>query len=146
MKLTPYILVALSFIGLADTAYLAYFAYLNTVPGCALSGCEQVLTSEYSKFFGVPLAYFGLVYYSYMLALSVLLAIDEHSRTLAWAALVYTAVGVLLSAYFEFYIQGVLIGAYCLYCAISAAATLGLVLAAGYHLRVIRAASFATRT
>ncbi|TSC68228.1 MAG: vitamin K epoxide reductase [Parcubacteria group bacterium Gr01-1014_56] len=135
MKLTPYILIALSFVGLADTLYLSYFAYLNLVPGCAIGGCEAVLTSAYSKFLGVPLAYIGVVFYVYMLALSVLLAIDEHSRTLAWAALAYTAVGVLFSVYFEFYIQGVLIGAYCMYCAISALVTLGLTLTAGWHLR-----------
>lgn len=139
MKLTPYILIALSFIGLADTAYLSYFAYLNVVPGCAIGGCEQVLTSQYSKFFGVPFAYIGLVYYTYMLALSIMLAMDDRSRVLALAALAYTGVGVVLSAFFEFYIQGILIGAYCMYCAISALTTLGLVLTATYHIRHRRA-------
>ena len=140
MRLTPYLLIALSFVGLAVTAYLSYFAYLNVVPGCALGGCEQVLTSQYSKFFGVSLAYIGLVYYVYLLALSVLIAIDENSRTLAWAALLYTAVGAILSAYFEFYIQGVLIGAYCMYCGISALVTLGAVLVASWHVRVSKRA------
>ncbi len=133
MKLTPYILIAITFIGLADTMYLSYFAYLNAVPGCAIGGCEVVLTSAYSKFFGVPLAYIGLVYYVYMLALAILLTMDEHSKTLARAALAYSAVGVLFSIYFEFYIQGTLIGAYCMYCAISALTTLALAATAGWH-------------
>ena len=135
MKLTPYILVALAFVGLADTLFLSYFAYLNLVPGCAIGGCEQVLTSVYSKFFGVPLAYLGLVYYAYMLALALLLAADDNSRVLARAALLYTTVGVLFSVYFEFYIQAMVIGALCMYCAISAAITLGLLLTSVYHLR-----------
>jgi len=134
MKLTPYFLIALSFVGLAVSAYLSYFAYLNIVPGCALGGCEQVLTSPHSKFFGVPYAYIGLVYYTYLLALAILLTLDDRSRTLAWAAVLYTGVGLVLSAYFEFYIQGVLIGAYCMYCAISALVTLGATIVAGWHL------------
>ena len=135
MPLAPYILIALTFVGLADTAYLSYFAYLNAVPGCAIGGCETVLTSTYSKFFGIPLAYIGLVYYAYMFALAFLLSLDPKSKVLTWATLGYTAVGILLSAYFEFYIQGVLIGTYCMYCAISALTTLGLFLTAGWHWR-----------
>ncbi len=135
MPLTPYFLIALSFIGLADTAYLSVFAYLNAVPSCAIGGCEQVLTSEYSKFFGVPLAYIGLVYYVYLFALLVLVAGEPKSRTLAWATVGYTLVGLLLSVVFEFYIQGTLIGAYCMYCAISAITTLLLAGTAVWHLR-----------
>ncbi len=139
MPLGPYLLIALSFIGLADTAYLSYFAYLNAVPGCAIGGCEVVLTSQYSKFFGVPLAYLGLVYYAYLFLLAVLMTIDHKSRVLAGAMLLYTLLGLVLSAIFEFYIQGVLIGTYCMYCAISALTTLGLAVAAGWHWRSLKA-------
>jgi uncharacterized membrane protein len=58
---------------------------------------------------------------------------DESSKALARAAFAYTAIGVLFSAFFEFYIQGMLIGAYCMYCAISALTTLALVITAGWH-------------
>ena len=135
ISILPYILIALSFIGIADTLYLSYFAYLNVVPGCAIGGCEVVLTSAYSKFFGVPLAYIGLVYYVYMVALCVLLAADESSKTLRFATFAYAGIGVLLSVYFEFYIQGTLIGAYCMYCAISALTTLALACVAGWRWR-----------
>jgi uncharacterized membrane protein len=140
MKLTPYFLIALTFIGLADTLYLSYFAFLNITPTCAIGGCEAVLTSSYSKFLGViPLAYIGLVYYVYMLALAMLVALDPNSKLLSWATLAYTAVGVALSAYFEFYIQGTLIGSYCMYCAISAITTLLLFSTAVWHKRTLRA-------
>lgn len=131
--LTPFYLIAATFIGLADTLYLSYFAFHNTVPGCAIGGCEVVLTSEYSKFLGVPLAYLGLVFYIYMFALAVLLAMEPRSRALSLAALAYTLVGVSLSGIFEFYIQGVLIGTYCMYCAISALTTLVLFSVAVWH-------------
>jgi uncharacterized membrane protein len=136
--MTPFYLIAATFVGLADTLYLSYFAYANAVPACAIGGCEVVLTSVYSKFFGVPLAYIGLVFYIYMLALGILLAMEPRSRALSLAALGYTLVGLVLSGIFEFYIQGVLIGTYCMYCAISALTTLVLFGVAVWHWRASR--------
>jgi uncharacterized membrane protein len=124
MPLAPYFLIALSFVGLADTAFLSYFEYMNLIPSCAIGGCEVVLTSVYSKFLGVPLAYIGLVFYIYLLALALLMSFDPASKVLKRAAALYTGVGLLFSLYFEFYIQGTLIGHYCMYCAISAITTL----------------------
>ena len=135
ISLAPYVLLALALVGLGDTFYLSYFQYLNLIPSCAIGGCEIVLTSTYSKFFGVPPSYIGLVYYAYMLCLSALVIIDPRSKTLAWAALGYAGVGLLLSAYFEFYIQMTLIGALCLYCGISAITTLLLFATAVWHWR-----------
>ena len=126
MSIAPYILIAFALVGLGDTAYLSYFVYHGAAPGCLiLNGCETVLNSVYSKPFGVPFAYIGLVYYFYMLALGVLLAVEPRSRALAWAALAYTGVGLLLSIGFELF-QFYIIGAMCMYCAISALTTLGL--------------------
>ena len=139
ISLAPYILLALSMIGLGDTLYLSYFAYNNAIPGCAIGGCETVLTSEYSKFFGVPLAYIGLVYYVYMFALAMLLAAEPGSKILRLATLGYAGVGLLLSIVF-IYIQGALIGAWCLYCLFSAALTLALFLTALWHYRSTRLA------
>ncbi len=137
--LAPFILLALALIGLGDAFYLSYFQYLNLIPTCAIGGCEQVLTSEYSKFFGVPWSYIGLVYYAYMLCLSVLLVIDPNSRGLKLGALVYTGIGVLYSLWAIFYIQLTLIGALCQFCAISAFTTLLLFITALVHWRSNRA-------
>lgn len=119
--LAPFLLIATTLIALGDVAYLAYYQYLNLIPSCALGGCEVVLSSAYSKFFGVPLSYLGLVYYIYALCLWVLLAMEPRSRALRMAALAYSAIGAVLSAVFIFYIQLGLIGALCLFCAVSAA-------------------------
>src|SRR3989338_8385796 len=135
LPLAPYILIALALIGLGDTLYLSYFQYYNAVPGCAIKGCEEVLTSEYSKFFGVPWSYLGLVYYAYMLCLSVLLVIDPHSRGLRLGALAYTGFGVVYSCWAIFYIQLSVIGALCQFCAISALITLCLFMTAVWHYR-----------
>ena len=82
MPLGPFFLIALALVGLGDTLYLSYFQYNNLLPSCALGGCEIVLTSPQSKFFGIPWSYIGLVYYAYLLGLALLLAIDPRSRGL----------------------------------------------------------------
>lgn len=124
LPLAPYILLALALVGLGDTLYLSYFQYLNLIPTCAIGGCEVVLTSAHSKFFGVPWSYIGLVYYAYMFCLAVLLGIEPHSRALRLGALIYTGVGVLYSCWAILYIQLSLLHAICQYCAISAFITL----------------------
>lgn len=138
VSLTPYILLALAMVGLGDTLYLSYFQYLNLVPTCAISGCETVLTSVHSKFFGVPWSYIGLVYYTYMLALAILLALEPRSKALRLGVLVYTGTGLLYSCYAIFYVQLTVIGAICQYCAISALTTLLLFVAAVWHWRATR--------
>jgi uncharacterized membrane protein len=131
--LAPFILLALALIGLGDALYLSYFQYLNLIPTCAIGGCEQVLTSDYSKFFGVPWSYIGLVYYGYMLCLSVLLIIDPDSRGLKLGALLYAGFGVLYSCWAIFYIQLSLIHALCQFCAISAVTTLLMFITVLWH-------------
>ncbi len=135
--LAPFYLIAATLIGLGDTFFLSYYHYLNLIPSCAFGGCEIVLTSVYSKFLGVPLSYIGLVYYVYMLALLVLLVIDPKSKVLRLGVLLYTAVGLLLSIAFEG-IQIFLIGAICMYCAISALTTLVLFCLAIWHFRATK--------
>lgn len=139
--LTPFWLIAATFIGIGDTVYLSYEKLHGIIPSCAiLNGCEKVLTSAYSNIYGVPLAYIGLVFYVYMLGLAVLLAIDPQSRGLKFGAVVYTAIGLLLSIGFELF-QYFYIGAMCLYCAISALTALLLFVIALWHARATRGGS-----
>ncbi len=133
--LAPYLLLALAMIGLGDTFYLSYFQYLNLIPSCAIGGCETVLTSEYSKFFGVPWSYIGLVYYAYMFCLAVLLCIEPRSKALRLGALAYTGVGVAYSVWAIFYIQLSVIGALCQFCLISGVTTLALFAVSVWHWR-----------
>ena len=135
LPLAPFILLALALVGLGDTFYLSYFQYLNLIPTCAIGGCEVVLTSPQSKFFGVPLSYIGLVYYAYMLCLAVLLCVDPSSKALKLGALVYTGIGFIYSVYAIFYIQLSVIGALCEFCVISAVTTLCLFAVAVWHWR-----------
>lgn len=132
MNLGPFYLIALTFIGIADTLYLAYNKFMNTTPSCLLKGCDAVLAHPLSNFLGVPLSYWGLVYYVYMLGLVVLLAADPRSKALRLGTVAYAGVGLLCSAAFV-YIQASIIGAFCQYCLLSAAVTVGLFAVALWH-------------
>ncbi|MBP9710922.1 MAG: vitamin K epoxide reductase family protein [Candidatus Pacebacteria bacterium] len=132
MSLAPFYLVSLTLIGIADTLYLAYNKFMNTTPSCLLKGCDAVLAHPLSNFLGVPLSYWGLVYYVYMFGLVALLVMDPRSKALRIGTLVYAGVGLLCSAAF-IYIQATIIGAFCQYCLLSAAVTLGLFSLALWH-------------
>ncbi len=116
-------LVLVSLLGIADAAYLSYTALTGTPVACKLiEGCNVVAQSPYSRVFGVPLALFGLAYYIVVL-LGSLLLMKRPALLLRRFALLFAMAGLLLSAYFT-YLQAEVIGAFCIYCLISAAATI----------------------
>ena len=135
--LTPFWLIAATFIGLGDTFYLSYYHLLGITPGCALRGCEVVLTSVYATPLGVPMAYLGVVYYLFAFFLSMLLVIDPKSLGLRLGVLLFTAIGLASSLCFEL-IQATIIHAICMYCAISAFTTLVLFCVSVWHYRTTR--------
>ena len=135
--LTPFWIIAATFVDIGDTLYLAYYHLLGITPGCLIKGCEIVLNSPYAKIADVPLAYLGVVFYVYMFSLAVLLAIDPHSRGLRLGLVLYTGIGLLCSLVFES-IQVFVIGAICQYCLISAITTLALFGLALWHWTITR--------
>ena len=137
LYLTPFWLIAATFIGLGDTFYLSYYHLLGITPGCALKGCEIVLTSAYATPLGVPMAYLGVIFYAFVLFLGILLVIDPTSLGLRFGVLTFTAIGLASSICFEL-IQATIIHAICMYCAISAFTTLGLFSIAVWHYRTTR--------
>jgi hypothetical protein len=62
-------------------------------------GCSIVAQSPDARIVGVPLSYFGLIFYLYMLGLARLVVFDPHSRGLRLGALLYAALGVSYSIY-----------------------------------------------
>ena len=115
------IILVLAFCGIADAAYIAQNEVTNTPFICNvqdLGGCNTVADSQYAYFFGVPVAEYGIFFYSTVFALAALeLALFDRllRRVLQGAALI----GILVSAYFVS-IQVYLIGAFCTYCIVSA--------------------------
>ncbi len=113
--------VAFSLVGIVDAAYLSYARFTHSALSCTiLDGCNVVAASPHAVLLGViPLAYLGLVFYIAIFFLGVMLfRYDQRSIRLTLVGA--TGIGIVASAYFV-YVQSVLIGAYCLYCIISAA-------------------------
>lgn len=118
-------MLPLSFVGLADSAYLAQHESTNTPLICDiknLSGCNIVASSEYSKIFGIPVANFGVVFYSVVFIL-VAAELAVANKTVRRAIQILAAAGLLFSGYSTF-VQVYYIKALCIYCLGSAAVVL----------------------
>ena len=119
-KILVYVFYAAVLLGLADSIYLSMTVLLGIAPTCGIiHGCETVSRSQYSRLFGIPLAYLGAFYY---LLGAVLAGYLADSRAVQKIALLYGLAGACMSLWF-IYIQAVLIGAFCIYCLGSALAT-----------------------
>lgn len=110
-----------SLVGLADSAYLTAKHYSGTeVPCSIISGCEQVLNSAYSEFFGIPTALYGAAAYFTAFSLALLTVYGNERMWRLFGLLV--TVMVLVTVWFV-YLQAFVIHAFCQFCLLSAATT-----------------------
>lgn len=109
-------------IGLSDSAYLTYEHFMKILPPCStnffLFECGKVLRSSYSIFFGMPLALWGLFFYSLLLILVLFFKFDKRKET-RYIFLLLTTLGFVVSVYLV-YLQVFIIKNICLFCTISA--------------------------
>jgi uncharacterized membrane protein len=116
------LLLVLTFFGIADMAYLAQSERDGVPLICdvkTLSQCNNVVSSPYSRLFGISLADFGLVFFIVMFVLVVTELRFPHPflrRLIQLGALV----GVFASCY-SLYTQLVVLQAICIYCMASVA-------------------------
>ena len=123
-------MLALTLVGIGVAVYVARGNYTGQTLWCPIiDGCNAVVNSPYSRVFGVPMSYFGFIYYLYMFALAARLAFEPFSASLRFRAVLYAGVGVASSIYFM-YLQLGFIREVCSYCVISAVTSLLLLLAA----------------
>lgn len=118
-------ILLLAFGGLADAAYLAQHEAAGTPLLCDiqhLSGCNTVAQSPYSYFLGVPLADYGILFYSIVFAIAALelVVFDRRLRR----ALQWVSVAGLLASIAFLLVQVFLIQAFCIYCLASGIITL----------------------
>ncbi|OHA79721.1 MAG: hypothetical protein A2747_00215 [Candidatus Yonathbacteria bacterium RIFCSPHIGHO2_01_FULL_44_41] len=112
-------IIVLALIGFTDSAFLLAKRISGApIPCFITSGCDTVSKSPYSILFGVPLAAWGVIFYL-GIGFLTLLYVDTKSLVVAKLIPVATALGFLSSAYFV-YIQKFKIGAFCVYCILSA--------------------------
>lgn len=131
----PLLAALFALFGIGDTAYLTYHHYMaEPVPCSILTGCEQVLTSQWATLGGflpfdapsvasVPLALLGFA--AYLLAF-ILAVLSIRGNRRSW--LLFGLQATMMAAFsgLLFYLQAVRIEAFCQFCLISAATSLSL--------------------
>lgn len=116
------VLTFLALLGIFDAGYITYSEVTGKVLECKPPfACSSVLDSPWSKIGPVPLAAFGVIYYSWMLLLGILLTLEVKvpRLNLTLLALVSGSGGFLFSLWLLF-VMGVVLKAWCLYCLLSA--------------------------
>src|SRR6516225_6937943 len=87
ITLPAYCMLTLTLIGIAAALYVAKGNYTGQPLWCPIiDGCNVVVNSPYSRVFGVPMSYFGFIYYLYMFVSAARLASDPFSKSLRFRA------------------------------------------------------------
>jgi uncharacterized membrane protein len=127
----------ISLLGLFLGAYLTLykFGFIGTL-ACGVSSCEQVQTSRWSVFLGLPVATWGLGFYVLMLALSIAGMQERYaeSRGLSLMMLLLAGWGALFTAWLN-YLEAFVIHAWCEWCLFSAGMVLVLFILAALDYR-----------
>jgi uncharacterized membrane protein len=106
-----------SFIGMVDALYLSLKRDVGSIPCHVTRGCTDVLTSQYSEVFGMPISVFGLIFYLTVFSLAVF-QLSGAGETLKWVF--WPAAAAVLTSAILVGIQAFALHAYCEYCLLSA--------------------------
>ena len=121
-RLYHWLTAAVALLGVADSVYLTAAHLAGTSVRCTVvTGCDKVLQSAYAELpGGVPVAALGALAYFTAFSLAVLAAYGY-----AHAATLLVAVVALMFAFtaWLFYLQAFVLGAFCIYCLVSAGLT-----------------------
>jgi uncharacterized membrane protein len=135
------IVAALALAGIFISLYLTL--YKIGVIGelsCSIGSCETVNTSKWSRFLGLPVAAWGLLFYLdvFVVALVGTMARFEFEPAISFILVGEAAVGVLFSGWLTYLELGV-IHAICIWCVISAVIVTLILLTAVADLKEVRA-------
>lgn len=106
------LIILLSAIGIAIAVYLTIYHYDSNLPllcpsSISVVNCEQVLNSQYSIFFGIPMPVMGLIFF----AIELLLLLFAKNKDYL---VIFNAFGVAFVVYL-IYLESI-IGKICLFC------------------------------
>lgn len=119
MDTVDLIILIFSTIGIFDTLYISFHASTGKPVKCWLfpkEWCNKVQYSKYSRTFGIPNGYLGLLLYAGIFLFTLFSIYTSMPFT---AVAVLATVGFLFALYFTF-IQAFILRAFCIYCIISA--------------------------
>ena len=114
----------ISLVGLADSIYLTVEHLSGRSVRCTLvSGCSEVLSSQYATVRGFPLAAIGAIAYFVVFSLATLAAFGYKGM----GKLLTMIVGLMfLTTLWLLYLQAFVIGHFCQFCLLSALVTITL--------------------
>lgn len=116
------LLLALSFFGIADSWYLTEVAATGGELACDFGGepggCQEVAESPYSRFIGIPMSMYGVLFYALIFVVSTATLIFRF-KDAPFILVLLSGTGAGLSVIF-LGIQIFLIQAVCAYCIASA--------------------------
>jgi protein-disulfide isomerase/uncharacterized membrane protein len=111
--------LVLAFAGIFIAGFLSLGSILNvSIPCGGSGGCDAIATHPLSKWFGLPVAYYGLAGYLLLTVLAVMRGMNSDMR-LRWVGLWISAAGALVS-FFLIYISLFVIQQTCPWCVASA--------------------------
>jgi uncharacterized membrane protein len=135
------IVAALALAGIFISLYLTLFK-LGVIGEltCSIGSCETVNTSRWSTFLHLPVAAWGLLFYSEVFVISLVGTMPrfENEPILSLLLVAEAAFGVLFSAWLT-YLELAVIHAICIWCVTSAAIVLAILLVSIADLRELRA-------
>lgn len=112
-------ILAVALIGFSDSSFLlAKRLSGGPIPCFITTGCDTVSTSSYSVLWGIPLPLWGIAFYL-SIGFLALLYWDTKKEFLLKLLSLATVVGFIVSGYYM-YVQKFVIGAFCIYCILSA--------------------------
>ncbi|HET6980013.1 MAG TPA: vitamin K epoxide reductase family protein [Pyrinomonadaceae bacterium] len=121
MKKLYALTAVLSLLGIADALYLTIEHVTGQTVRCTiLSGCSEVLSSQYAVVAGFPLAAIGAAAYFAVFSLATLAVFGY---TIAGKLLTPLVVAMFFVSVWLFYLQAFVIRQFCQYCLFSAAIT-----------------------
>jgi uncharacterized membrane protein len=137
------IVAALALAGIFISLYLTLYK-LGVIGelSCSIGSCETVNTSKYSRFLGLPVAAWGLLFYIDVFAIALIgtFAQFEDERAFSVILVAESVVGVLFSAWLTYLELGV-IHAICIWCVTSAVIVTVILLVSTADLRDTRRSS-----
>jgi uncharacterized membrane protein len=134
------IVAALALVGIFISLYLTLYK-LGIIGelSCTIGSCETVNASRWSRFLGLPVAAWGLLFYLdvFLIALAGTSARFEYEPVISYVLAGEAAVGVLFSAWLTYLELGV-IHAICIWCVTSAVIVTAILLVSIADLREVR--------
>jgi len=110
-------LIVLAFLGIADSAYLAWKHFRKQPLVCPIGDkCEAVTESKWSTIFGIRNEILGILYYIAILVGAFLIFYNYRIENYL---LIFSGFGLAYSIFLT-YIQSRIIKSYCFYCLVSA--------------------------